>query len=383
MNKWPVIACDQHTSDTEYWEKIELNLGKSISTMRLIIPEAYYTKVTDWSKELNKLKTSTNNYLKHNYLVPYGEGVILVKRKTASGNRLGVLLLLDLEEYDFTEGSDASVKATEHTNRERLNKRKLIRGSSSVELSHTIVFFDDIKDQFFRNFRNTEEFHNPIYDIELNCGGGQLTAIPIKEKGEVIKYFNDILSNKNKRFYVGDGNHSLAAAKEYWNEIKTSLNEYEKIDHPLRYYLVEMINIHDMAVVFYPIHRIIYPITDEFLEKILKLNKGKNKIRIYFQGKKYNIFLDDDIISNYNLIDDLFVKESLKANVNIDFIHEEEKVIELSDKFSRCLGIIMPTINKDRYFDLLEEHEILPNKSFSVGKSNEKRYYFECRSLKY
>lgn len=383
IDNWPVIACDQHSSDLKYWEKLELDLGTSISTMKIIIPEAYYSRVIDWSKELKALESTTINYVRQKYLSLYDEGIILVKRTTDSGNRLGVLLLLDLEEYDFTERSNASVKATEHTNRERLIQRKLIRSSVSIELSHTIVFFDDINDRLFRNYRKIERFQNPIYDIELNNGGGHLSAIPIKEKDKVIDYFSELLSNKDNSFYVGDGNHSLAAAKEYWNEIKTSLNLDEQNNHPLRYYLVEMINIHDNAVTFYPIHRIIYPVTDEFLEKFLNLNIGKNKISIYFQGQKHKIFLDDDTVSNYNFIDDLLIKESLKADAKIDFIHGEEEVIQLSDNFPRCLGVIMPAINKNQFFDLLEKHDILPNKSFSVGKSNEKRYYFEGRKLEY
>lgn len=378
---WPVIACDQHSSNIQYWQKVKSEIGISVSTMKLIIPEVYYSKNIDWSKALKVLNRTAIRYLNKQYLNPYDEGIILVKRTTESGNRLGVLLLLDLEEYDFNEGTDACVKATERTNIERVVKRKSLRSSSCIELSHTIILFDDLEDKLLRSYRSSDKFSETIYDVKLKKGGGHVSSIPLKNKNTVLYYFNDLLNNKRSKFYVGDGNHSLASAKEHWNEIKTTFNKDEQIIHPLRYYLVEMINIHDLAVNFYPIHRIIYPVTAKFLNYILNLNTGTNRICIYYQGQKYNIFLDDDAISNYKFIDHILLKEKLKVDGIIDFIHEEEEVIKLSNKFDRCLGIVMTTFNKNSFFELLEKHTILPAKSFSIGHSHEKRYYFECRSL--
>lgn len=381
-NNWPVIACDQYTSNPSYWFKTYDKLDKSVSSVNLIIPEAIYPNINDWKSHLNNLEQISEYYIRNGYFEELNEGVIVVKRITNSGERLGVLLLMDLEDYDYKKESKSLIKASEFTDFSRLIKRKELRESSSIELSHTLLFFDDLSDGLLREYRNKINFNETLYDVTLDNEAGSLSAFLLKDENYVLNYFDNLIKSNRSTFFVGDGNHSLASAKVLWDEIKVNLSIETQKSHPLRFHLVELININDAAVVFHPIHRIVYPIDEVFFRSFIGKKIGNKELVVYYNKKKYSLFVGDDVIDNYIYIDELLIEYAKNNNLYYDFIHDEENAKNLNYENKDCVVIIMPTIDKNEFFKTLDKHKILPKKSFSVGYANEKRYYFEARYLK-
>lgn len=382
QKKWPVIACDQYSSNLLYWEKIKARLEFSPSSINLIIPEALYSSISGWSDYLETINRTALDYLRNRVLNEFDEGVILVKRITSTGERFGVLLLLDLEKYDYNEASIPIVKSTENTDQERLVKRILLRSSLDIELTHTLIFFDDVNDELIKPYRSNPNLNSLLYKIDFGGKSGQVEGSVIKDKGKVLDYFDSITNSEGSSFFVADGNHSLVAAKRYWDSKKNNLVEEERYNNPLRYYMVELINLHDQAVVFHPIHRIIYPVRNDLLNKILELNLGTYEIKIFMNGKPYYIYLTDDVVQNYIYIDQLILDESIDNKIQYDFVHGESEAINLSKFIPNCLAIIMPTLEKEVFLEVLKSHSILPKKSFSVGHAYEKRFYIEGRKVK-
>lgn len=382
QKKWPVIACDQYSSNPYYWEKIKARLELSPSSINLIIPEALYSSLSDWSDYIETINRTALDYLENRVLNEFDEGVILVKRITSSGERFGLLLLLDLEKYDYIETSIPIVKSTEYTDQERLLKRTLLRSSLDIELTHTLIFFDDINDELIKPYRSNPNLNSLLYKVDLESKSGQVEGRVIKDKEKVLDYFDSITKNEGSSFFVADGNHSLAAAKRHWDSKKNDLVEEEIYHHPLRYYMVELINLHDQAVVFHPIHRIIYPVKNELLNKILELNLGTYETKIFMNGKPYHIYLTNDLVQNYIYIDQLILDESIDKKIHYDFVHGESEAIHLSKYIPNCIAIIMPTLKKEFFFEMLKSHRILPKKSFSIGHAYEKRFYIEGRKVK-
>ena len=382
INNWPVIACDQHSSNVDYWSELSQELQNKVTSLNLIVPEALYSDIKDWDLQFQKINNLSNDYLRNNILREFEEGIVVVKRTTESGNRLGVLLVLDLEDYDFTNGSNLTVTASENTDLERLNKRKFLRSRLDLEFSHTLVFFNDKTDKLLRPFRENKITDLPLYKLKLNTNGGDLEAFVLHDKKLVLDYFNNLSAEENHSFVVADGNHSLASAKEYWNSVKNELDSTEKYDNPYRYYMVELININDASVIFHPIHRIVHPVSDAFLNMIMNINIGNLPTKISINGDYHTIFLNNDIVESYKYIDQIIHDESKISNLNYDFIHGEEEAIKISLNNDNCLAIIMPTLPKNSFYSYLKKHKVLPKKSFSIGEAHEKRYYFEGRKLK-
>lgn len=376
--KWAVIACDQHTQDLEYWKRVEEFVGNTPSTFHLIYPEIYLPL---YENRVNKIHKAISDYKK--ILVDYGPCFILVRRSVSGKKRTGLVVAVDLEEYQFN-GSDSFIKPTEGTIKERLPARVRIRENAELELSHILVLYDD--PGFSVIPRNPDDFvceDNQVYDFDLMENGGHITGYRISNE-KIIKEISDKILSLGT-LLVGDGNHSLAAAKSFWEQIKGTV----KADHPARYAMVELVNVHDPGLSFEPIHRVVSGIEPEELLK--KFNARIEETRacpsnVDFPGTEHSIgFITKDrrgVLVFENPVHDLEVEtlDEIIDNYSIEYEHDPE-VVEKLGKEQGNTGFFLPPLKKSDFFSLIKKKGVLPRKSFSLGKENEKRYYIEARKI--
>ncbi len=377
MRKWAVNACDQFTSDSAYWEELSREVGDSPSTLKLIFPEIYLG--CDDAKRIGDINANMRAYLKGGVFERVEGGFVLVERTTRSGTRTGIVLAVDLEEYDFKKGSKALIRSTEATILERIPPRVKIRQNAPVELPHVMLLYDDKKNSVL----NAVKRGRVLYDFDLNMGGGHVKGTYIDNAREIIDAFyamadaNMCGNGEKLLFAVGDGNHSLATAKTCWENIKAGLTEEEKLTHPARYALAEAVNIYDPALTFEPIHRLVK--TDKPQKFVSGLNLGgASTARAVVSGSVSQIAFPEDVPEGIRRLDD-YISSFIAANGgSVDYIHGEKELEELSSLGS---GVLLPPIEKGDFFRLIVSGGNLPRKTFSMGEGNEKRYYIEAKSI--
>ncbi len=376
--KWAVIACDQHTQDLEYWKRVEEFVGNTPSTFNLIYPEIYLPLDEN---RVNKIHKTLSDYKK--LLVDHGPCFILVRRSVSGNERIGLVVAVDLEEYQYDE-SDSFIKPTEGTINERLPARVRIRENAELELSHILVLYND--PNFSIIPRNPESLiceENQVYDFDLMENGGHITGYRISNE-KIITEISDKIQNLGI-LLVGDGNHSLAAAKSFWEKIKGAV----QADHPARYAMVELVNVHDPGLSFEPIHRIVSGI--EPGELLKKFNARIDETRICFSNADFSAtehsigFITEDrcgMLVFENPTHDLEVEtlDEIIDNYSVEYEHDPEVVEKLVKKQGN-IGFFLPPLKKSKFFSLIKKKGILPKKSFSLGKENEKRYYIEARKI--
>lgn len=387
MNAYAVIACDQFTSQPEYWDELKRETENKVSTFHMIYPEAYLEN-TNQEEYIENINKNINSYLLDKSLVDIGECFILVERTTPYGNRrLGLVISIDLEEYSYKHGVPCSIKASEATIEERIPPRLKIRKDAQIELPHTLLLFDDKEKTIVEPLYRNKDKLPCLYDFELNQNGGHIKGYLITDVNEVIMKFNELYKKNNNglMFVVGDGNHSLATAKAHWENLKKNLSEEERNSHPARYALVEANNIYDEGIKFEPIHRILFNCSNDFVEGLEKVMEGEeNNCFLYNQkiGKKplkspKNAAKTYQIVQNY--IDEYIGKHH---ETKVDFIHDEQSLIDVANKNPDSVAIIMPALGKGDIFEFVAKDMVLPRKSFSMGHANEKRYYLEAKRIK-
>ena len=385
MSKYAVIACDQYTSNLEYWDSLKEYIGDEVSTFHMIYPEAYL-ETTDGDSYIKGINSNIARYLKNNDLVDIGECFILVERVTSYGvRRLGLVLSIDLEDYSYIKGAKASIKASEATIVERIPPRLKIRKDAPIELPHVLVLFDDKNKSIVEPLYGSRDKLEKVYDFELNKEGGHIRGYKISDT-ELIKAKFDELFRQNGNgllFIVGDGNHSLATAKAHWDLIKEGLSQEERKSHPARFALVEANNLYDEGINFEPIHRVLFNVPSNFEEELRKITKGEFVSFTYSKEKgKQELRMDKNAPKAYKTIQ-TFLDEYMKGHpeMKIDFIHDEDELIAVSDKNAHSLAIAMPALTKDDLFDYIAGDLVLPRKSFSMGHASEKRYYLEAKKI--
>ncbi len=385
MSKYSVIACDQYTSNLEYWNSLKEYVGNSVSTFHMIYPEAYLEN-TDGESYINNINKNINKYLTNNDLVDIGESFILVERVTSYGvRRLGLVISVDLEDYSYERGSNAKIKASEATIVERIPPRLKIRKDAPIELPHILLLFDDKEKSIVEPLYNQRESLEKVYDFELNKEGGHIRGYKVSNTNEVIKKF-DSLFNKNNNgllFIVGDGNHSLATAKAHWDLIKKGLSAEELASHPARFALVEVNNLYDDGIIFEPIHRILFNVEKSFLDELKKVTDGDFVSFVYSKELgRQELRMNKNAPQAYKTIQS-FLDEYLNHHpeTKIDFIHDEDELIMTADKNPGSIAIAMPALTKDDLFDYIASDLVLPRKSFSMGHASEKRYYLEAKKI--
>ena len=384
MSAYAVIACDQFTSQVEYWNDLKDMIGDKLSTFHMIYPEAYLES-TNQSEYIQKINQTIDSYLKDNLLVDMGECFILVERITAYGvRRLGLVISIDLEEYSYERGVPCSIKASEATIVERIPPRLKIRKDAPIELPHTLLLFDDKEKSNIEQLYAKRKELDLLYDFELNQNGGHIRGYLVKDTEAVIKKFNDMFKKNNNglMFIVGDGNHSLATAKAHWENIKKTLSKEEQENHPARFALVEANNVYDDGIIFEPIHRILFNAGD--FQKELDALDGNGQLAYAYsqKGGKKAIKTPKSAAETYQIIQKL-IDKNLKEHpeMKVDFIHDESSVLEIADKNPDSLAIVMPALGKSDIFEFVAKDMVLPRKSFSMGHASEKRYYLEAKKI--
>lgn len=393
LENWAVIACDQFSSEPEYWARCRARVGDDPSTLHLIYPEAYYESEPDRGPRINAIHASMNRYLTDGTLNPAGKGFVYLERSTSHVPlRRGLLVLLDLEEYDFKPGSKPGIRPTEGTIVERIPPRMKIRDQATLDLTHILVLINDPEDHLFSGLSQRVQSENPLYRTNLMEGGGSLTGWMLSDE-ETITHITESLERVAAEnpfpFAVGDGNHSLATAREVWEKRK---KEGAGMDHPARYALVEIENIHDAGMVFEPIHRVLFHVDFESFSRFFTsrgfrigpVSGNRDYGAVLVKGSE-DLWLTHDPVPGRLIVEliqdalDDYLKE--QKGVMLDYIHGEESVRQLSCK-ENTLGLLLPVIDKGGFFRLIEEKGVLPRKAFSIGEAVEKRYYLEARKLR-
>lgn len=386
MNAYAVIACDQFTSQIDYWDNLKELVGNKLSTFHMIYPEAYLEN-TNHDEYINNINQNINHYLNNNELVDMGESFILVERITDYGvRRLGLVISVDLEEYSYKRGVPCSIKASEATIEERIPPRLRIRKDAPIELPHTLLLFDDIDKTIVEPLYQNKDKLECVYDFDLNQKGGHIRGFLVKDTKSVIDKFNALYKKNNNglMFIVGDGNHSLATAKAHWENIKKNLSEKEKSNHPARFALVEANNIYDDGILFEPIHRILFNCSDSFIDELKNVCDGESNICYVFSEKtgKTPLKTPKNAANTYQIIQQ-FIDQYLAKNpkTKVDFIHDESSLIDIAKHNPDSVAIVMPALGKSDIFDFVAKDMVLPRKSFSMGHASEKRYYLEAKKI--
>lgn len=387
MTDWSVIACDQFTSEREYWDRVEERCADKLSTCHMILPEAYLNDVSplDMAKNINSamqgcLDAGVFEELKHSY--------VYVERHVTGGIRRGLVGALDLEAYDYSPASASPVRASERTVADRLPPRMKIRENAPLELPHIMVLIDDPDLTVVEPLHSRTHAMRKLYDFELMEGGGRITGWQVT--GEELERVNrafERLAERGVQIVIGDGNHSLAAAKELWNRTKASLTPEEAERHPARYALVELNNVYDPGITFEPIHRVVFGVDiEKFLEVMeQKLEVPDGREIEYVVGGRWSGKMRIRGKSFGGMIEILqsFIEEyvAMQGDGEVDYIHDEESLLKLTEQ-PDTVGILLPAMDKAELFKTVISDGVFPKKSFSIGHARDKRYYLECRKIK-
>ena len=394
---WACIACDQYTSEPEYWEKAFATAGDAPSAIRLILPE-YNLKNSDTLIPL--IHQTMSDYLARGILQPAVDpGFILCERTIASGTRLGLVCAVDLEQYSFEKGSLPLVRPTEQTITDRLPPRLKIRRGAPVELTHIMILIDDPDRTVLEPLQASKNSLRKVYDFDLMMGGGHLAGWAVdspEQLARVDNTLNALMDTKGDHpllLAVGDGNHSLATAKAYWNEIRESIPEEERAGHPARFALCEIVNIHDEALLFEPIYRIVTGTDRAAVMADWKTYAEAKGMRLAADGSDHRFTVisadGEESVAVLNpegaipcetiqkFLDDFL---SRHPEAGIDFIHGEGSLRTLAAK-PQTVGFLLPEIDKHTFFKDVEKLGVLPRKTFSMGEADEKRFYMEAKSI--
>ncbi len=419
ISKWACVACDQYTSQPDYWEECEKIVSDAPSTLRLMLPEIYLEKPGE-DERISAIRAAMDEYVKKGILENRGEGIVFTRRTVDGKTRNGIVIALDLECYDYSKGSTTLIRATEGTIVERIPPRLRIRDGAPLELPHIIVLIDDDKKSVIEPLAVKLDQVEKIYDFDLMQGGGHIEGWFINDETILVDVIKAVekLADPNKYgvemppllFAMGDGNHSFATAKANWEKLKISLSDEERKNHPARYALIELENVHDDGIVFEPIHRVVFNVhVPAFLEALnakleeqnggceIKLcedeaamkkaaaesGEGAHIINIVVENKKGFIRVLSpaaqlEVGSLQNALD---VVLKATEGAAIDYIHGEDVVNELGSKPGN-IGFLLPPMHKSALFRTVVFDGALPRKTFSMGEAHEKRYYLECRKIK-
>ena len=403
MTKWAVIACDQYTSEPDYWTNAEEIVGDAPSTLRLILPEYYLPVETEEqkAKRLEDIKKSAEEYLNGNVFRKLGPGYILTDRLTSlHPSRKGLVIAIDLETYSFRPEDKALIRATEGTVLERIPPRVMIRSNSPIELPHVMLLIDDptgnVIERAWAEARRTGI--EPVYDTDLMQDCGHIKGVYISDDSEIAedirKALEEILDagGDGLLYLVGDGNHSLASAKAYWEQVRETLPEDQRNDHPARFALVEVVNIHDKGLDFEPIHRVVFDVSFEKFIGLVKDAAGEENVKVSDEpsgeGQRFTVVSEGapdkyvSIIANapHSLAVGSVQQIIDKAGLGVDYIHGEDSVRKLA--IGNNIGILLPEISKDSFFETVARDGVFPRKTFSMGEAFEKRFYLEARVIR-
>jgi hypothetical protein len=416
LSKWAVIACDQFTSQPEYWQNVEKLVGDAPSAYHLILPEVYLEKPGE-ERRIKSIQDTMHTYLQEN-LLEAREGLVYVERTAGAKIRRGLMLCLDLECYDYTKGSTSLIRATEGTILERLPPRMKIRDGAALEVPHILVLIDDPGKTVLEPLGAVKGGMQKLYDFKLMLGSGHLRGYAVNEtlEAQVVSALRDLARPETFAarygiggdkpvllFAMGDGNHSLATAKAVWERIKPEVG----LNHPARYALIELENVHDEGLEFEPIHRVLFGLRKDIFASIRQYywsitytpvaNAGRMVQMVDEQkagshlvgvaggggGKPFGVLEIPKPSSNLPVgtlqaFLDVFMKEN--GADRLDYVHGEKVVCDLGIQAGNA-GFYVPGMNKSDLFKTVILDGALPRKTFSMGEAKEKRFYMETRKI--
>ena len=403
MQKWSVVACDQYTSEPEYWENVGSIVGQAPSSLRVTLPEIYLEQ-DGVDERIEKIYSAMREYTESGLLATVADSMVYLERTLADGRiRRGIIGTVDLEKYDYSIGSQSRIRATEGTVLSRIPPRARVRRGAVIELPHIMLLVDDAEREVIEPLGERKGEFEKLYDFDLMCGGGHVTGYRIAgaeagrissalEKFASPEYFESKYGVSGKgplQFAVGDGNHSLATAKRCYEELKQTMTEEEWSVHPSRYALVELVNLHDGALEFEAIHRVVFDVDPDRL--IADLRKyydvsdtecgGQSfeyitmsqRARLYIKNPSSNLTVG----TLQNFIDSYLEKNGGR----VDYIHGVGVVESLASKPGN-IGFILPDMSKSELFPTVILDGALPRKTFSMGHACDKRFYLEARKIK-
>ena len=395
MEKWSVIACDQFTSDPAYWQRVRKNAGDGPSTIHLILPEAELGSENE-AQTVQNINAAMERYLAENVFCVYTNAYVYVERTLADGSvRPGLLGAVDLEEYDYHAGSNSAIRATEKTVLERIPPRQRVRKDAAVELPHVLMLCDDDQKTLIEPIAAARDSLPLLYDFDLMEQGGHITGWLVQGQvaEEFDKRFNAFAATVDRKYAdlggsvllaVGDGNHSLATAKSCYEALKAANPGMDLSDHPARFSLVELENIHDPSLVFAPIHRIILDTDGEkLLADLNEISAEGGYGMDWVMGERSGtVYLDKARGELAVAVLQEFLDKWLAENAGtIDYIHGDDEVKELAQK-ENAVGFLLPAMEKHQLFRGVISGGALPRKTFSMGHAREKRYYLEGRKIR-
>lgn len=419
LQKWAVVACDQYTSEPEYWETVKDFVDGSPSTLNLVFPECYLEEDHP-EKRIAAINEAMRDYIDNGIFKEYKNSFFLIHRETKPGfGRWGLIASLDLEKYDYSPDSTSLIRATEGTILERIPPRKEIRKDAPLEFPHIIVLIDDDKRSIIEPLIAKRDSLEEVYNFSLMKDSGSVQAYAVNKDEDLEQIANALLELADPKkfsdkygndhvllFAMGDGNHSLATAKSCWEDLKPALTAEERANHPARYALVEIENIFDEGLVFEPIHRVLFNATIDGILQELSNNCTSYERRTVDSmetmiseinaqdGSQYFGIIDGKEIPSVVRIEganahivagtlqntlDAYIKQT--EGVTIDYTHGIQVTKNIGSKPGN-VGIFLPGLPKNEFFSSIIKDGALPRKTFSMGEDYEKRFYIEGRRIK-
>lgn len=408
LEQWGCVACDQFTSDRSYWEKAAALVGDGPSALQIVLPEVYLTSA-DLARRIDRIHKTMNQYAQ-SVLTRSVDGFIYVERTEQSGRiRQGLVGRVDLEAYSYQRGRLPEVRPSENTVEERLPPRLAVRRGACLESPHVMMLADDPEQTLIEPIAARKDSLRKVYEGELMLGGGHIAGWAVEEPALIEQIvsaldalgsqeafdrkYPAVRGSKPLTLAVGDGNHSLATAKAYWEELKKTLPPEQQKTHPARWCLAEVCNIHSEAIEIEPVHRVLYNATLESVLLSLATWSSENMAGLCFgAGSEQHFRLvsprDESELSfetptaplTVGTVDE-FTEYHLEHHpeCSVDYVHDEPAVRALCKE--GAVGLLMPPFEKSDLFKGVVMGGVLPRKTFSMGHAEEKRYYIECRRI--
>jgi hypothetical protein len=416
LKKWAVVACDQYTSEPEYWRKVAHEVGDAPSSLHLIFPESYLGS-EDAPARIHRIQETMRSYLAKELLYER-EGAIYVERTIGHRVRRGLMLELDLEHYDFGSGSTSLIRPTEGTMIARLAPRIEVRRGAELELPHVLVLIDDPRQTVIEPIGAAREALRKLYETDLMLGGGRVAgyAVDGAHSDRAVQALLALASPQTfatrygvpaetpvMLFAVGDGNHSLATAKSIWDSVKGSVG----MNHPSRYALVDVENIHDPALEFAPIHRLLFGVSGDvrqalvetfgsrlsctdvpsaaaMRERVSGTRDSHRAAGLIGPGARFSVIEIADpqstlAVGTFQAFIDRFVEDG--GATHVDYVHGDD-VLERLAMNDGSVGIHLAAVSKSDLLRMVVREGPLPRKTFSMGEANEKRFYIEARRIR-
>lgn len=405
LEKWAVLACDQFTSEPEYWHKVESIVGDAPSTLNMILPEVYL-EGKNMKERILKIHSTMIQY-KSNILKHSVTGFVFTTRATETGVRFGLVGCVDLEDYSYEKNSSPRIRPSENTVVERIPPRLAVRRGALLESPHILMLVDDVNKTVIEPIEAKMHNLERLYGVNLMLGGGYMNGWAVTDKKDIENIQNALAKLEDEEYFssrypgaktspfalcVGDGNHSLATAKAAWEELKSVLPQELLATHPARYCLVELQNIQSHSINIEPIHRVVFGVSgEEVLSAAKKYAESKCGGYSLTPGQHSFNFVFGDTDTAFSLsspahplpvgsVDDILTLcAEENPNMKVDYVHGEDSVRALAK--NGAVGILLGALKKSDLFKGVALGGVLPKKTFSMGHAHEKRYYMECREI--